>query len=256
MRYIIIEDELIAANRLKKLIGALRPDYKHVLTVDSIESACISLPVLKFDLAFLDIQLADGLSFEIFDQIAMKKPVIFITAYNQYAIKAFKTNSIDYLLKPLDQEDLEQAIVKFEEYQVAKKIPDPTIDLKKLLSELTPKKIEKVFKKRFVIKIGEHLKTIEADDINMFYSMEKTTYILNKEGKQFIVDYSLERLEEILDDSLFYRVSRKYIINYKSITDMVSYSNSRLKLVIEKSNDEGIVVARERVAEFKKWLDR
>ena len=118
MRYIIIEDELIAANRLKKLISTLRPDYKHVLTVDSIESACISLPVLKFDLAFLDIQLADGLSFEIFDQIAMKKPVIFITAYNQYAIKAFKTNSIDYLLKPLDQEDLEQAIVKFEEHQV------------------------------------------------------------------------------------------------------------------------------------------
>lgn len=262
MRYIIIEDEQIAANRLKKLVTEIRPNYEFVMSLDSVEGATISLPVLKFDLIFMDIQLADGLSFEIFDQIPLKKPVIFTTAYDQYAIKAFKTNGVDYLLKPIDPGELEDAIAKFESQVVATSQQDYQSDLNKILKTLsggvggvTPAKKEE-FKKRFVVKIGDHIKTITIEEINLFYSQDKTTFILTKEGRNFIIDFPLDRLVELVNPTKFFRISRKYIICLDAIDDMLSFSNSRLKLVVKHYDDENIIVARERVQEFKQWLDQ
>ena len=256
MRYIIIEDEQIAANRLKKLVSEIRPNYEFVMSLDSVEGATISLPVLKFDLIFMDIQLADGLSFEIFDQIPLKKPVIFTTAYDQYAIKAFKTNGVDYLLKPIDPGELEEAIAKFESQVVATSKQDYQSDLNKILNSLGKGESNKTYKKRFVVKIGDHIKTIAVDEISLFYSQDKTTFILTKEGRNFITDFPLDRLVELVDPKNFFRISRKFIICLDAIDDMLSFSNSRLKLVIKHYDDENIVVARERVAEFKQWLDQ
>ncbi len=259
MRYIIIEDEQIAANRLKKLVTEIRPNYEFVMSLDSVEGATISLPVLKFDLIFMDIQLADGLSFEIFDQIPLKKPVIFTTAYDQYAIKAFKTNGVDYLLKPIDPGELEDAISKFESQVVATSQQDYQSDLKKILKTLSggvETKQKEDYKKRFVVKIGDHIKTIAIEEINLFYSQDKTTFILTKEGRNFIIDFPLDRLVELVDPKKFFRISRKFIICLDAIDDMLSFSNSRLKLVVKHYDDENIIVARERVQEFKQWLDQ
>ncbi len=257
MRYIIIEDEQIAANRLKKLVTEIRPNYEFVMSLDSVEGATISLPVLKFDLIFMDIQLADGLSFEIFDQIPLKKPVIFTTAYDQYAIKAFKTNGVDYLLKPIDPTELEESIAKFESQVVASSKQDYQNDLKKILNTLGGGEVQKEeYKKRFVVKIGDHIKTIPIEEIKLFYSQDKTSFILTKEGRNFIIDFPLDRLVELLDPGNFFRISRKYIICLDAIDDMLSFSNSRLKLVVKHYEDENIIVARERVQEFKLWLDQ
>lgn len=252
MRFIIIEDEQIAASRLKKLIEAARPNFEYVTTLDSVEGATISLPALKFDLLFMDIQLADGISFEIFDQIALKKPVIFTTAYDQYAIRAFKTNGIDYLLKPIDPEELETAISKFESYQVDRGTQTPTPDIKELLNVLQDKS---TFKERFVVKIGDHLKTIAVAEIGIFYSQDKTTFLFTKEGRQYIIDFPLDRVIGLLDEKKFFRISRKYIVCLDAIEDIIAFSNSRLKLKIAQFKDENVIVARERVNEFKAWLD-
>ncbi len=253
MRYIIIEDEQIAANRLRKLITELRPNYEFVTSLDSVEGASISLPVLKFDLLFMDIQLADGVSFEIFDHIPMKKPVIFTTAYDQYAIKAFKTNGIDYLLKPLDPTELEQAITKFESYVVERKQDNYAQDIQQLLSQFQP---EKKFKERFVVKVGDHLRMITVNDIDVFYSQDKTTFVQTREGRTFIVDFPLDRLVGMIDPNRFFRISRKYIVCLDAIEDMLAFSNSRLRIKVKNFDDDQVIVARERVGEFKDWLDR
>lgn len=253
MRYIIIEDEQIAATRLRKLVTEIRPDYEYVISIDSVEGASISLPVLKFDLVFMDIQLADGLSFDIFDEISMKKPVIFTTAYDQYAIRAFKTNGVGYLLKPLDPEELEGAIVKFESLVVATQKHDYQDDLKKVLQTITT---EKGYKERFVVKIGDHIKTISVEDIDLFYSQDKTTFLLTKEGRNYIIDYPLDRLVELLSPKNYFRISRKFIVQMDGIEDILAFSNSRLKLKIKNFDDENVIVARERVQDFKQWIDR
>ncbi len=257
MRYIIIEDEQIAANRLKNLIHTLRPNYEYVTTLDSVEGATISLRALKFDLLFMDIQLADGLSFEIFDEISMKKPVIFTTAYDQYAIRAFKTNGVDYLLKPIDEDELEGAIGKFESQFVSQQQSDEKPDF----SEEIKKVIESVqqkddYKERFVVKIGDHIKSIPVGDIELFYSQEKTTFLLSKDGRNYIIDFPLDRLVELVDPKKYFRISRKFIVHMDSIDDILAFSNSRLKLKIRNFQDENVIVARERVQEFKQWLDQ
>ena len=256
MRYIIIEDEQIAANRLKKLITEIRPNYEFVTALDSVEGATISLPVLKFDLLFMDVQLADGISFEIFDHIPMKKPVIFTTAYDQYAIQAFRTNGIDYLLKPLDPTEVERALTKFEGYVVERKSDGATgvqDDIRKLLETFQP---NKSYKERFVVKIGDHLKTIPVKDIAVFYSQDKTTFVRTFEGRSFIIDFPLDRLVELVDPDRFFRISRKFILCLDGIEDMLAFSNSRLRIKVKNYDDDQVIVARERVAEFKEWLDR
>lgn len=247
MKYIILEDEKIAANRLKELISKVRPDYKYMVTLDSVESAVISLPELKADVVFMDIQLADGLSFDIFDQIKLDVPIIFTTAYDQYAIKAFKANSIDYLLKPVDPEELLAAIEKFEKQNPRNGRLQPEA----LMKSLQPRG-----KERFVVKVGEHLKTVETADLQLIYSQDKGTYLFTNEGRKFLVDYSLDKVEELLDSSQFFRISRKFLINLNYIRDIIAFTNSRLEIRIDHFKEDQIIVARERVNDFKEWLDR
>lgn len=252
MKYIIIEDEQLASKRLRELMATIRPNYVFVAKFDSVESATISLPVLKYDLILMDIQLADGNSFDIFDQIKVTAPIIFTTAYDEYAIKAFKTNSIDYLLKPIDEGELDRAIKKFETNNTnSSKDEESTVEITDLIKSLQPKG-----KERFVVKIGEHLKTVETTAVQLIYSQDKATYLFSKDGKRFLIDYSLEKVEELLNDDQFFRISRKFIVSIHFIKDIISYSNSRLEIVIEHFDQEQVIVARERVGDFKAWLDR
>lgn len=246
MRYLILEDEKLAANRLKELVSAVRPDYAWTLTIDSVEAAVATLPALQVDLVFMDIQLADGLSFEIFDQIPFDTPIIFTTAYDSFAIQAFKANSIDYLLKPLEPGELLSAIEKFEKNNGHARF-NP--------AELT-RLLQPAGKERFVVKVGEHLKTVETLNIQLIYSQDKGTYLFTKEARKYLVDYTLDKVEQLLNPNQFFRISRKFIVNLSSIKDIIAFSNSRLEIHLDHFNEERLIVARDRVNDFKKWLDR
>ncbi len=246
MRYLILEDEKMAASRLKDLIADLRPDYQCVVTLDSVESAVISLPALKLDLVFMDIQLADGNSFDIFDQIKFDVPIIYTTAYDEFALKAFKSNSVDYLLKPLDPVELAGAISKFEKNSLK-----DDKDVTQLIQALRPEG-----KERFIVKVGDRLKPVLTKDIQLIYSRDKGTYLFTKDAKRFLVDYSMDKVEEMLSSEVFFRISRKYLVHIDDIQDMISFTNSRLELKVQGYREEQIIVARERVQEFKRWLDR
>lgn len=247
MKYIILEDEKLASGRLKKLIANLRPEYQCIMVVDSVEAAVQVLPALQVDLAFMDIQLADGLSFEIFDQVNFHSPIIFTTAYDEYAIRAFKSNSIDYLLKPIDEGELKGAIEKFE-----KQNGNHTgLKLDELMRSLQP-----AGKERFVVKVGEHLKTVETSGVQLIYSQDKGTYLFTREGRKYLIDYTLDKVEDLLDKRQFFRISRKFIVNLSYIKDIVAYTNSRLEIIVDLYEDEQVIVSRERVQDFKEWLDR
>lgn len=250
---LIIEDEPQAAKRLETLITELIPQVKIAAKIDSVNKSVrwlIENP--QPDLIFMDIQLADGVSFQIFEQCQVKSPVIFTTAYDAYALKAFKVNSIDYILKPVDRDDLEGALKKLE-FLAARR--DDTAAMIASIGEAV-KMLTKKYKTRFVLKIGEHLKAIEVNDIHYFLSMEKTTFAKINDGRKHILDFTLDELEDVIDPQRFFRINRKYIISAGAIQDMVSYTNSRIKLVLKGSDDTDIIVARERVQEFKDWLDR
>jgi DNA-binding LytR/AlgR family response regulator len=201
----------------------------------------------------MDIQLADGLSFDIFQQCEVKSPVIFTTAYDEYALKAFKVNSIDYILKPIDKDDLRQALDKFrtlkgDKHQEQDRLLD---DIQEVVRMLTKK-----YKTRFMVKVGEHLKTVEVASIMYFYSQEKTTFCACNDNRKLILDYTLEELEEMVDPAVFFRINRKYLVSASAITDIIHYTNSRLKLILKNCSDNDVVVAREKVQDFKSWLDR
>jgi DNA-binding LytR/AlgR family response regulator len=254
MTILIIEDEPMAANHLQRLIHLIAPEAKLLGQPDSIKSAVRWLNENNApDLIFMDIQLGDGKSFQIFEQCTVSSPVIFITAYDEYALKAFKVNSIDYILKPVDEKELRAAILKFKNLNPARPVNQDKImeSLQQAVQMLSKK-----HKERFVIKVGEHLRSIETKDLLFFFSQEKTTFAQSVDGRKHILDNTLDQLETVLDPTLFFRISRKYIVGVNSIHDMISYTNSRLKLVLKTSDDKDVIVARERVQEFKQWLDR
>ena len=252
-RVLISEDEPQAIKRLEALLGDLMPGIAIVAKLDSVNG---SVKWLREngppDLIFMDIQLADGISFQIFEKCDVKAPVIFTTAYEEYALKAFKVNSIDYILKPVDKEELNAALKKVNE-----RVRTET-DTEQLLHNMSEavKMLTKKYKSRFVIKVGEHLKTIEVNNIKFFQSHDKATFCVTEENRNFILDYTLDQLEEMVNPSMFYRINRKYLISAATIQDIISYSNSRLRLVLKGSQDNDIIVARERVQDFKNWLDK
>lgn len=252
-KVLIIEDEKPAAEWLQQLILKLGYDIKIVAVIDSVRGATdwFSKNTAP-DLVFMDIQLADGLSFEIFEQVNVACPVIFTTAYEEYAVKAFKVNSVDYLLKPIAFDELEAAFLKFEN-QVKKEdeVQPVTLDLLNKVREM----LRKQYKTRFVIKVGEHLKSIPVEDIQFFYSLDKATFLCTSDFKTYIVDYSLDRISEMIDEHRFFRINRKYILSNQSIADIVFYSNSRLKIKLKKPDEESIIVSRDKVPAFKEWLD-
>ena len=256
MKILIVEDENLAVKRLTKLIKEMRPSWDITMRTDSIEETVIFLKKEQVDLIFLDIQLSDGVSFEIFNQVEVKAPVIFTTAYDEYAIRAFKVNSVDYLLKPLSETELLTAIEKFESSRKEKRVEEPGYSVDPGLMQNLLQQLTTTYKERFVIKIGEHIKTVGVENVLYFISQQKMTYLVDKEGKRYIVDYALDKVEELLDPKLFYRINRKMIIHDQSIEDIVSFSNSRLKLFLLHSDNQDSIVARERVSDFKEWLDR
>lgn len=252
MKILIVEDEPLAAAQLAANIAVLKPGAQILAVCDTVRSAVNWLQNNPApDLSFFDIQLGDGLSFEIFEQVEFKQPVIFITAFNQYAIQAFKVNSIDYLLKPIDKTELERALTKFENLTQPKNSGITPLALEDIISSL---KI-KTYKERFLVKVGTHIRVAETRGILYFYSFQKGTYIKLNDGKDYLLDQTLEQIELQVDPSVFFRINRKYLVSLKSITDVISYSNSRLKLKILYPIDDDFLVAREKVNQFKSWLE-
>lgn len=252
MNVLIIEDEQPAAQRLEILVVSIIPDVNVLAKLDSVKSSVEWFKTHEQpDVIFMDIQLADGISFLIFEQCEIKAPVVFTTAYDEYALKAFKVNSIDYILKPVDKDELAASLNKLKNLTGRRNHDEIISNIGEAVKMLTKK-----YKNRFMVKVGEHLKTIDVSDVHFFFSQDKTTFCVNKEGRNIILDYALEELEGMLDPEKFYRVNRKYLISSESIKDIIAYTNSRLKLVLKSAQDNDIIVARERVQNFKEWLDR
>lgn len=251
MNVIIIEDEKPAARRLSRLLAELDVEVSTML--HSVEESIEWFQNNPHpDLIFLDIQLSDGLSFEIFDIIEVKSAIIFTTAYDEYALQAFKLNSIDYLLKPIDDEELESAVKKYQDFKPEnQKISVDFNDIKKLL--VNP--LEREYKKRFTVKVGQHLKIINADEVECFFSENKGTYAATSDGRNYLLDTTLEQLEEELSPKIFFRVSRKFYVNVNHVNDIISYTNSRLQIKLNRYNEQEIIVSRERVKDFKLWLE-
>ena len=250
MNILIIEDEKPAARLLQRKVEKLGLQIHHML--HSVEESIVWFNNNPHpDLIFLDIQLSDGLSFEIFEQIDIKSAVIFTTAYDEYALRAFKLNSIDYLLKPIDEEELEVAISKFKnQFQ---KHTISSLDFE-AIKRMLVNPVEKEYKKRFSVKIGHQLKVIPIEEVECFYSENKGTYLHTLDNRDYLLDSTLEILENEINPKDFFRINRKFIIPLKSIKEIQVYTNSRLKIVLPSYKDDEVIVARERVSDFKEWI--
>jgi len=250
MKVIIIEDEKLAANRLEKMLLEIDPAIEIMAKIGSVQESIHWLKKNTADLIFLDIQLSDGISFSIFDQVIIKTPIIFTTAYDQYAIKAFQLNSISYLLKPIRKTELEESLLKFSELRSAF-----GIDFENLLAGIQGKKTEA--KKRFLIQVGEKLKKIESTEIAYFYAFDKNVFMKTFQKASYAVDYSLDALENLLETEQFFRINRKYIVNMQAISEMIAYSRGRVKLNLNPPADEELdaIVSIERAPKFKQWMN-
>lgn len=251
MKVIIIEDEKPSARRLQRMLDAL--DLKAQTMLHSVEESIEWFKNNEHpDLIFLDIQLSDGLSFEIFEAFDIKSAVIFTTAYDEYALQAFKLNSIDYLLKPIDEDELDVAVNKYKAR--LPKQQNVTLDFNDI-KNLLVNPLEREYKKRFSVKVGQHIKLINIDDIECFYSENKGTYLHTSEGRNYLLDTTLDQLEQELEPQTFFRVNRKFFVNINAINDIVSYTNSRLQIKLQSYKEQEVIVARERVKDFKNWLE-
>jgi DNA-binding LytR/AlgR family response regulator len=252
MKAIVIEDEKLAADHLIRLIEQYKPAIEVVERLTSVKKSVDWFSGNPApEIAFFDIQLSDGLSFEIFERTAVRCPVIFTTAFNEYAIRAFKFHSVDYLLKPIDFEELKAALDKFRLHHKPAAVPSYDTLIESLMDQLTDS-----YKQRFVVKVGEHIRSIPVSDILYFYSLEKATFLNTADDHTYVIDYSLDQVEDLVDPSGFFRINRKYLIAMNAIGDIVTYSNSRLKVELKHSNTMEAIVAREKVGKFKAWLDR
>ena len=252
MKVIIIEDEKPAARRLSRMLNEL--SIEPLTMLHSVEEAVNWFINNEHpDLIFLDIQLSDGLSFEIFDEVEIESAIIFTTAYDEYALKAFKLNSVDYLLKPIDSDELENAVQKFKNlYNTKENVIFDLNQLKNIISSNSENANN--YKKRFTVKIGQHIKMISTASIECFYSENKATHIYTIDNRSYLLEETLENLENKLQPETFFRVSRKYFVNINAIKDIISYTNSRLKIILHSYNEAEIIVSRERVKDFKEWI--
>ncbi|MFY7670953.1 LytR/AlgR family response regulator transcription factor [Tenacibaculum sp. MEBiC06402] len=249
MKVVIVEDEVLAVEKLERYLMKYSNKIEVVEKLDSIhDSVNYFTNNQNFDLVFMDIQLTDGLSFEIFKQVTINKPIIFITAFDEFAIDAFKVNSIDYILKPITFTDISNAISKFESMQKLFKSNE-------VLTKVGEELVQRKAKDRFLVRLGNHIHSIKTNDIALFYAEGRTVQLITNEGKKFIVDFKLEDLIKLLVPSVFYRVNRSFIININAIKDVVVYSNSRLKISSTITVDKDIIVSREKVSAFKNWFE-
>jgi len=255
MKVLIIEDEKPAIEKLETMLRKYDPEIEITGICTSVEQTIkwINNPENLADLLFVDIQLTDGLSFEIFERTEINTPIIFITAYNEYAIQAFKVNSIDYLLKPLNYDDLYRGLEKIKllrENLPANKERIKYDELSRVLLQMN-----KSYKTRFLVKVGDHIRSVKAENIELFYAEGRTVFIITKKQNKYIIDFKLEELEAKLDPNMFFRVNRSFIVNINAISDVVVYSNSRLKIELNMEFEKEIIVSREKVAQLKVWFE-
>ncbi|MES2560545.1 MAG: LytTR family DNA-binding domain-containing protein [Bacteroidota bacterium] len=254
MNIVIIEDEAPALARIRKLVKEVDYTINILATADSIESAVVVFEKYgQIDFALMDIELADGQSFEVFNRVTVKCPVIFTTAYDEFALKAFKVNSIDYLLKPIDVEDLKRAISKLKVLRSAQVVPDYKTELQTLLAGFKAESTS--YKSRFLIKTGTRLISVPVEQIAYFQAADKLVYAYTDQGNKHIIDYTLEELMKALDPLIFFQLNRQFVANVKSIQSVHTYFNGKLKLELKPSFAEEVIVSRERAGEFKHWLD-
>jgi len=249
MNVLIIEDEIFAAEKLEDMLHEIDPKINVLAKLGSITESVKWLMQNSADLIFLDIQLSDGISFSIFEQVTINTPVIFTTAYDQYAIKAFQLNSIDYLLKPIRTADLAESLKKYESLKSAFHI-----DFETLLANIQAKNPD--YKKRFLIQIGEKIRKVEITETAYFYVLNKGVYLKTFEGKSYPVEYTLDKLESLVNPESFFRINRKFLVNMESISKMVAYSRGRVKLELKPKpeDDFDTIVSIDRSSNFKKWL--
>ncbi|MCT4614117.1 MAG: LytTR family DNA-binding domain-containing protein [Marinifilaceae bacterium] len=255
MRVIIIEDEILAADKLERLIHKYDPSIEIIDKFNSVTDSSIWLgnPSNKVDLIFLDIHLVDGLSFEIFKRVNVQTPVIFTTAYNEYALNAFKLNSIDYLLKPIRFDDLYSALKKLDNLKKSLGGNQQEANLNDLGKVLAT--IQKNYKRRFLVKVGEKLRSFQVENIALFFAEGRDVSILLEDNFQYLIDYKMEELVDILNPEQFYRIGRSFIVNISCISNVLVHSNSRLKVVLNQNYDRDLIVSREKVSDFKIWLN-
>jgi DNA-binding LytR/AlgR family response regulator len=250
MKVVIVEDEKLSAEHLALLLQRLDNNVEIVRYLDTVKGTINAFQEgLQADLLFLDIHLADGNSFEIFDKIRIDTPIVFTTAYDQYAIQAFKQNSVDYLLKPVALKDLQFALEKY-------KRQDQKAN-KNLIENITTAyhQLHKQYKIRFLVKIGQSIDTIQTDDIHHFATEDSISFLITKKGNRYPIDYSLDQLETMLAPKDFFRINRKTIIKIQSIQKVTTYFNSRLSITSKFLEGDARVVSRDRVNDFKLWLD-
>jgi DNA-binding LytR/AlgR family response regulator len=251
MKVLIIEDENLLAKELQRTLVRIRPDIQVVEVIRSVaEGVEWFKRKHKVDLIISDIQLMDGTSFELFKQVMVSTPIIFTTAYDEFAIKAFKLNSIDYLLKPIDEKDLKLAIEKYEKVWGQKKVLDTEV-----LNHLISKNTEQTYKSKFLIRVGDQYKQVESENIGFFFAEGNTVYLVQKNGKKLIVDDSLDQVAPQLDPKMFFRINRQLLLNNSSIRGIHKYFNSRLKLQIQPEFETDVLVTRSRVNDFLSWMN-
>lgn len=265
IKAIIIEDEAIAARKLQRMLEALEQKVEVITTLESVEQTLAYLPDSKQDLIFMDIHLSDGNVFQVFDEMKVTSPIIFTTAYDKYAIKAFNQNSIHYLLKPIDQSDLQEAVSKFENLyfkknkQVAARNTNNNTSANfgfdyKVLTNLLG--VKKEYQKNYLLQIGQKLKSIDVDSIACFYVKEKTTYLYTFDKRSYPIDLSLSQLESKTDPEQFFRVNRQFLIARKAIEEIAYLSSTRLKITLKPALDIDIYVTIDKIGRFKKWLNQ
>lgn len=254
LKVLIVEDETPAAEKLERYLQRYSSNICIAQVVSTVKEAThwIREKQEEVDLIFMDIQLKDGVSFEIFQQVNVQKPVIFITAYNEYALDAFKVKGIDYLLKPVTYTDLSASLQKLESLSVQLRWSEGKAE--KILTTFTNTP-ERSYKNRFMVKLGDHIRSLTTDQIRLFFADGRDVYLITDQSRKFIIDYTLENVEEILDPTHFFRVNRSYILHINAIHDVVVYSSSRLKITPNIKWESEIIVSREKVGEFKKWFD-
>jgi DNA-binding LytR/AlgR family response regulator len=251
MNVLIIEDERHAAEKLRKLLVAVIPLINISGVLESVGKSVEWLMTHPSpDLIFMDIQLDDGICFEIFDSIKIQTPVIFTTAFDEYALRAFKVNSVDYLLKPIDKNQLNAAIEKYKLLYTERSYINP--GLEKLLTQFSSS-----FKSRFFVRIGEHCKSVPVEEIKFFYIIERSTFMKTVTMNNYDLDYSLDQLQKLLDPAKFFRINRTHIINLHFVSDIITFSANRLKVNLKGEKEESdLIVSREKVPAFRQWLDR
>lgn len=244
MNAVIIEDEYLAASELERLLREVAPDVAILAKLDSVSESVKWLRKNKVDLIFMDIHLGDGQSFDIFEQVEITVPVIFITAYDEYALKAFKYQGIDYILKPFDKEELANAMSKIDLLSVVK-APFPAASLA-------------VYQERFLVTVGTKMKSVAIGDVAYFMADGKYLVLFTRDGQNYILDQTISGIEAKLNPARFFKINRKFIISYDAIKEMVKYSNSRIKIILSPLPPSGIeaIVSSERIQEFKQWLNQ